>query len=154
MHDVFLVRWVSCVARNRFPESRAQARLDQRLGLKAQLTLSSFARALALLDQLPKFARLAQLIVFRHRQFAAEKEIAKCVLVQDAMDRDSFRAFFKINPVIFRAITMEFFSFALDHAETARVEVIEVFREESEIPRANRAATFSAAPTFPPRSIR
>jgi hypothetical protein len=35
----------------------------------------------ALLDQLPEFAGLAQLGVFGYRQFAAEKEIAKRVLV-------------------------------------------------------------------------
>ena len=33
---------------------------------------SGFARALALLDQFPKFARLPELIVFRHRQFGTE----------------------------------------------------------------------------------
>ena len=45
-----------------------------------------FPRPLALLDQLPKLAVLPELIVFRHRQFAAEKEVPKRVFVQDAMD--------------------------------------------------------------------
>jgi hypothetical protein len=36
-----------------------------------------------LFDQSPKFARFAELIVFRHRQFAAEKKTLKGVLVQN-----------------------------------------------------------------------
>jgi len=44
-----------------------------------------FARPLALLDQFPELARLPELIVFRHRQFAAEKKIPQRVFVQDAV---------------------------------------------------------------------
>src|SRR5947207_6895843 len=46
---------------------------------------SGFAGPFTLFDQFPKLARFTELIVLRHRQFAAEKEIPKCVLVQDAM---------------------------------------------------------------------
>src|SRR5881396_2301567 len=50
-----------------------------------------FPRSFALLDQLPELAVLAELVIFRHRQFAAEKEFAKRVLVQDAVDPEALR---------------------------------------------------------------
>src|SRR5205814_223584 len=51
---------------------------------------SRLSRFLALLDQFPELAGLAERLVFRSGKFAAEKEIAKRVLVQDTMDGDSF----------------------------------------------------------------
>lgn len=67
---------------------------------------SDILRRFAFVDQFPELARFAELLVFRDRKFAAEKEIAKRVLVQNAMDGDPFRPFFKVDPVIFRAITV------------------------------------------------
>src|SRR5438552_17159306 len=52
---------------------------------------SRLPRFLALLDQFPKLAGFAELLILRHRQFAAEQEIPKRVLVQDAVDGDSYR---------------------------------------------------------------
>ncbi len=63
-------------------------------------------RFFALLDQFPEFASLTKLGVFGYRQFAAEKEIAKRVLVQDAMDSDAFVGFGEINAIIFCAIAV------------------------------------------------
>ena len=68
--------------------------------------LLRFPRFLALLDQLPELARFPEGLVFRDREFAAEKEIPKRILVQDAVDGDSFRPLLEINPVIFGAITV------------------------------------------------
>src|SRR5207237_9298473 len=43
------------------------------------------------------------------------------------MDGDPLRRLGEIDPVIFSAIAVEFFSFALDHAEMLGVEMVEVF---------------------------
>src|SRR6202030_2515087 len=91
-----------------------------------------FSRPLALLDQFPKLAVLAELVVFRQREFAAEKEIPKRVLVQDAVNGDPLRPPFEVDPVILRAITMQLFPLTLDHTETARVQIIEVFGKDLE----------------------
>src|SRR5947207_3374209 len=97
------------------------------LSVEGFLLLSRFPCFLPLLDQFPELARFAELLIFRDRQFAAEKKITKRVLVQDAMDGDPFRRLGEIDPVIFGAIAVEFFSFTLDHAEMLGVEMIEVF---------------------------
>src|SRR6266496_288792 len=90
-------------------------------------------RLLTLLDQLPEFARLAQLRVFRNGQFAAKKEIEKRVLVQNAIDLDTFVGLREINTVIFRAITIQFFPRALDHAKPLRIELIQILRQNLEL---------------------
>ena len=69
-------------------------------------TTLRFPRFLALFDQFPKLARFAELLIFRDRQFAAEKEIAKRVLVQDAVNSDAFRRLGEVDPVIFRAVAI------------------------------------------------
>src|SRR2546423_1203247 len=89
-------------------------------------------RSLALLDQFPELAVLSKLIVFRHREFAAEKKIPERIFVEDAVDGDSFRPALEINPVILRAITMKLFSLTLDYAKSARVEVVEVLGKDLE----------------------
>ena len=61
---------------------------------------------------------------------------------------------FKINPVIFGAIAMQFFTLALDHTEPAAIQMIKVLPAKSEIQRAGRAAKSLVKPTFPPRSVR
>src|SRR2546423_9875506 len=110
-----------------------------------------FPCSLALLDQLPKFAVLPKLVVLRHGEFAAEKEIPKRVLVEDAMDPDAFRRSLEIDPVFLRAIPMQLLSFALDHAEPAAVEVIEVlgkdleFRQQFELQRLRQRRHFRRA---------
>jgi hypothetical protein len=71
-----------------------------------QLFSSRFPRFLAFVDQFPELAGFAERLIFRSRQFAAEKEIAKRVLVQDAVNGDAFRRLREINPVIFRAIAI------------------------------------------------
>src|SRR5262249_1410234 len=86
-----------------------------------------FSGLFALFDQLPKLARLAQLIVFRHRKFAAEKKIPQRVLVEHAMHGHSFGTALEIDSIILRAISMKFFPFALDDAETIGVKIVEVF---------------------------
>jgi hypothetical protein len=63
---------------------------------------SGFPRFFALLDQFPEFACFAELRIFGHWQFAPEKEIAKRVLVQNAMNPDAFVSLGEINAVIFR----------------------------------------------------
>jgi hypothetical protein len=60
--------------------SNAITTLRSTLDVRRFLILHS-ARLLALLDKLPELTRLAELRVFRNGQFAAEKEIAKRVLV-------------------------------------------------------------------------
>src|SRR5260221_3638232 len=90
---------------------------------------SGFARPFALLDQLPEFSRLPELIVLCHRQFAAEKKIAQRVLVQHAMQGHALGTALEINAVIFRPVTMQLFALAFDHAEAAVVEVVEFFGE-------------------------
>ena len=87
------------------------------------------ARPFALLDELPEFSRLPELIVFRHRQFASEKKIPQRIFVQNAVHRYPFRTPFKVDTIIFRAITMQFLSLALNDAEAAGVEIVEVFRQ-------------------------
>jgi hypothetical protein len=86
-----------------------------------------FASPFALLDQFPKFPRFAELIVFRHWQFASEKKISQRVFVQHAMHSDAFWAALKIDAVIFRAITMQLFPFPFDYAEAAGIKVVEIF---------------------------
>ena len=71
------------------------------------------ARPFALLDQLPEFSRLSELIVFRHRQLAPEKKIPQRVLVQDTVNGHPLRTPFEVDTVILRAITMQFLSLAL-----------------------------------------
>src|SRR5438067_329628 len=106
---------------------------------------------LALLDQLPKFAVLAELVVFRHRKFAAEKEITKRVLVQDAVDPDALRRPLEIDSIFLRAITMQLLPFALDYAEAAGVEIVEVlgkdleFRQQIELQRFRQRRHFRGA---------
>jgi len=87
------------------------------------------ARPFALLDQLPEFSRLSELVVFRHRQLAPEKKIPQRVLVQDTVDRHPLGTPFEVDTVILRAITVQFLSLASDYAEAAGVEIIEVFRQ-------------------------
>ena len=65
-----------------------------------------------------------------HRKFGAEEKIAHGVLVEDAVDRDSFSGAGEINPVIARTITIEFLSVAFDGAEPVGIEVIEVFGQD------------------------
>ena len=67
---------------------------------------SDILRRFAFVDQFPELARFAELLVFRDRKFAAEKEIAKRVLVQDAVDGDSFRRLCEVDPVILGAIAV------------------------------------------------
>jgi hypothetical protein len=45
-------------------------------------------------------------IVLRHREFAAEKEISESVLVEHAMNRDALLAFLEVDAVILRAIAV------------------------------------------------
>jgi hypothetical protein len=90
-------------------------------------------RSLALLDQLPKLTCFAQLRVFRDGQFGPEQKIAERVLVQDAMDRDALVASLKIDPVISRAIAIQLFALALDHAKALQVKMIEVLRQNLEL---------------------
>ncbi len=73
-------------------------------GVSEESPASRLPRPLALLDQFPKLARLAKLRILRDRQFAPEKKIAHRVLMQNAMDRDSFDRLFEVNPVTFRPI--------------------------------------------------
>src|SRR6266403_126416 len=77
-------------------ETRAGAESRRRRAARSRC----FPRPLALLDQLPKLAVLAELVVFRHREFASEKKITKRVLVQDAVDCDALRPPLEIDPVI------------------------------------------------------
>jgi hypothetical protein len=104
-----------------------QAGHNQAMRFARLFATLSLACALALLNQLPKLARLAKLIVFCHRQFAAEKKIAKRVFVQNAMHGNPFVAFLEINTIILGPIPIEPFSFTLDQAKSLRVEVIEIF---------------------------
>src|SRR5438552_1021094 len=90
-------------------------------------------RPLALLDEFPKLRFFAQLRVFCNRQFGAEKKISKRVLVQDAMDFDALVGLCEINPVILRAITIQLFPLALDHAKALRVEMIQILRQNLEL---------------------
>src|SRR5438034_3407824 len=110
-------------------EIRSAGKLRRSVARSAAIR-SRFSRPFALLDQFPEFARAAELIVLRHWQFAAEKEISKRIFMQDAMHRHSLRTRLEINPVIFCAITVEFFSFPLDHAKLARVKMVEVLRQD------------------------
>src|SRR4029077_3004792 len=84
---------------------------------------------LALLDQFPKLAGFAERLVLRSRQFAAEEEIPKRILVQNAMNLDSFLCLGEVNPVIFGAIAIQLFSSTLDHTEMFGVQTIEVLRQ-------------------------
>jgi hypothetical protein len=68
--------------------------------------LAGLARLFRFLDQLPEFARFPKLLVFGQWQFAAEKKIAKRVLVQDAMDFDAFIGLSEIDAVLFRAVAI------------------------------------------------
>jgi hypothetical protein len=95
--------------------------------------LLGLPRPLALLDQLPKLACLAQLRVLRHRQFAAEKEIPKRVLVQNAMDGDALVSFLEIDPVIFRPIAIQLLSLALDYAKPLRIKVVQILGQNLEL---------------------
>ena len=67
---------------------------------------SRFPRLFAFVDQFPELASSAERLIFRAREFAAEKEIAKRVLVQDAVDGDAFRRLLEVNPVIFGAVAV------------------------------------------------
>lgn len=67
---------------------------------------SDILRRFAFVDQFPKLAGFAERLIFRARKFAAEKEVTKRVLVQDAVDGDSFRSLLEVNPVIFGAVTV------------------------------------------------
>jgi hypothetical protein len=93
-------------------------------------TGSGFTGPLTLLNQLPKLPRLAKLIVLRHRQLTAEEKIAQRVLVEDAMNSDTLRATLEVDAVILRPITMELLALALNHPESAGIEVVEVFRQD------------------------
>src|SRR6476620_1460516 len=82
---------------------------------------------LAFLNQLPELARLAQLRVLGDRQFAAEEKIAKRVFVQNAMHFDAFLGLGEVNTVILRAIAIQLFPLALDHAKAPGIELIQIF---------------------------
>src|ERR1700704_5844567 len=85
-----------------------------------------FPRSLRFFNQFPELARLSKRLILCHRQFAAEQEIAKRVLVQDAVYFDPFVGLREIDAVIFRAVAIQLFAAALDHTETFGVEMIEV----------------------------
>jgi hypothetical protein len=85
-----------------------------------------FASPFALLDQFPKFPRFAELIVFRHWQFAPKKKISERVFMQHAMHGDPLRAALEIDSVIFCAVAVKFLPFAFDYPEAAGVKVIEI----------------------------
>ena len=98
------VRAISAVTARRYRiVSQARSKAPSYLGVDFPLR---FSRPLALLDQLPKLAPLAQLRVFRGRQFAAKKKIAQRILVQHPVDCNSFLRLLEVNPVIFRTKTI------------------------------------------------
>src|SRR5437870_5365320 len=67
---------------------------------------SDILHRFAFVDQFPKLAGFAELLIFRDWQFAAEQKIAKRVLVQNAVDGDAFRPFLEIDSVIFGAVAV------------------------------------------------
>ena len=74
--------------------------------LEIEVAASRLPRFLSLLDKFPKLAGFAELLILRDREFAPKKEIAKRVLVQDAMHFDPFVSLGEVDPVIFGAITV------------------------------------------------
>ncbi len=90
-------------------------------------------RLLALLDEFPELSIAPELIVFCQRQFAAEKKVPKRVLVQDSVHRDPLAGARKINPVIFRAITIKLFPFALNQPESTVGKLIKIIRQNLEL---------------------
>jgi len=67
------------------------------------------------------------MILVRHRQLGAEKEIADRILVKHSVDQDSLGMAFKINPVIAAAIAMQCAAIALDLRELFATQGIEIF---------------------------
>ena len=78
-----------------------------------------------LFDQFPEAGVLLQLFIFRHREFRTKKEIPDGVFVQDPVYKYALRAALEVDPVIVGSITIETFSFPLDHAESLGIEAVQ-----------------------------
>ena len=57
---------------------------------------------------------VTQCFIFVERKLGTEKEILKCVAVEDTMNNHVIIIYLKIYPVIFGAISVEFFSLSLN----------------------------------------
>jgi len=82
-----------------------------------------------LVDHAPELVGCLRMIMIlvRHRQLGAEKEIADRILVKHSVDQDSLGMAFKINPVIAAAIAMQCAAIALDLRELFAAQGIEIF---------------------------